>query len=186
MVPTDELDNFYLGFYKVLSNFYLNVYEINFSPNIKARKFLNASRLMKVWDDVVPGQILIPPNLVEINGELEWIVDKILFFWLYYQKLQYKVAWKGHDPNPEWHSAKNFKHAPKKLQKYYRANSGASEPSARLEHWITAALNDHSAEDHPDDNYPVALAVANSGLKRRRNAWYPLDGRKSGLFRGGG
>jgi hypothetical protein len=118
----------------------------------------------------VPGQIFISPDLVEINDELEWIVDKILFFWLYYQKLQYKVAWKGHDSNPEWYSAENFKHAPEKLQKYYRANPGASGPSARLEHWITAALNNHSAEDHPDDNYPVAQAAANSGLKRRRNA----------------
>jgi hypothetical protein len=74
----------------------------------------------------------------------------------------------------------------KKLQKYYRANPEAFGPSARLKHWITAALNDHSAEDHPDDNYPVAQAAANSGLKRRRNALYPLDGRKSGLLKRGG
>jgi hypothetical protein len=97
-------------------------------------------------------------------------MDKILFFRLHYKKLQYKVAWKGHDPNLEWYPAENFKHSPDKLQKYHQANPEAPEPPARLEHWITAALNDHSAEDHPDDNYPVAQAAANSGLKRRRNA----------------
>jgi hypothetical protein len=89
---SDELNNPYLEFYKVLSNLYSNVYEIDFSPNIKARRFRNASRLMKARDNVVPGQIFTSPNSVEINGELEWIVDKILFSRLHYQKLQYKMA----------------------------------------------------------------------------------------------
>jgi hypothetical protein len=80
------------------------------------------------------------------------------------------MAWKGHNPNFEWYPAKNFKHALEKLQKYHRANPEAFGPSARLEHWITAALNNYSAEDHPNDKYPVAQAAANSGLKRRRNA----------------
>jgi hypothetical protein len=39
----DELNNPYLGPYKVLNNPYSNVYEIDLPPNIKARKFLNAS-----------------------------------------------------------------------------------------------------------------------------------------------
>jgi hypothetical protein len=99
--PSDGLDNPYLGPYKVLSNPYSNVYKIDFFPNIKARRFLNASRLMKTWDNAMPGQILIPPNPVEINDKLKWIVDKILFSRLHYQKLQYKIVWKGHDPDPE-------------------------------------------------------------------------------------
>jgi hypothetical protein len=68
---SDGLNNHYLGFYKILNNLYSNEYKINFSPNIKARRFLNANRLMKIWDDVVPGQVLIFPNLVEINDKLE-------------------------------------------------------------------------------------------------------------------
>jgi hypothetical protein len=45
--PSDGLNNLYLGPYKVLSNLYSNVYEVDFPPNIKARRFLNASRLIK-------------------------------------------------------------------------------------------------------------------------------------------
>jgi hypothetical protein len=40
----------------------------------------------------MPGQVLIPPNPVKTNDKLKCIVDKILFFRLYYQKLQYKIA----------------------------------------------------------------------------------------------
>jgi hypothetical protein len=69
--PSDELNNPYLGFYKILNNPYPNVYEINLSPNIKARKFLNANRLMKARNNAMPGQILTPPNPMEINDELK-------------------------------------------------------------------------------------------------------------------
>jgi hypothetical protein len=69
--PSNELNNPYLKPYKVLNNSYPNVYEIDFPPNIKARRFLNANRLMKTRDNVMPGQILIPPNPVKINDKLE-------------------------------------------------------------------------------------------------------------------
>jgi hypothetical protein len=69
--PHDGLDNLYLGPYKVLSNPYPNVYEIDLPPGIKARQFLNASRLIKARDDPVPEQLLEPENPVIINGKLE-------------------------------------------------------------------------------------------------------------------
>jgi hypothetical protein len=69
--PSDELNNFYLEPYKILSNPYSNVYEIDLPPNIKARKFLNANRLIKARNNAILGQILIFPNPMEINGELE-------------------------------------------------------------------------------------------------------------------
>jgi hypothetical protein len=97
-------------------------------------------------------------------------MDKILSSRLYYKKLQYKIAWEGHDPDPEWYPAENFKHSPDKLQEYHQANPEAPGSPVQLEHWITAALGDRDAEDHPDNNYPAASTAANSGLKRRRNA----------------
>jgi hypothetical protein len=45
--PFDGLNNPYLGPYKVLSNPYSNVYEIDFPSNIKAQRFLNTNRLIK-------------------------------------------------------------------------------------------------------------------------------------------
>jgi hypothetical protein len=62
MVPTP---------YKVLSNPYSNVYEIDLPLNIKARRFLNASRLIKAKNNPVPGQLLKPKNPVNINEKLE-------------------------------------------------------------------------------------------------------------------
>jgi hypothetical protein len=85
----DKLNNFCLGLYKVLSNLYPNVYEIDLFLGIKARRFLNASRLIKARDDLVPGQLLKFEDPVAIDGELEWTVDKILSSRVHYGELQY-------------------------------------------------------------------------------------------------
>jgi hypothetical protein len=55
----------------MLSNLYPNIYKIDLPLNIKARWFLNASRLIKAKDNLVPGQLLKPKNPVNINKELE-------------------------------------------------------------------------------------------------------------------
>jgi hypothetical protein len=53
------------------SNLYFNIYEIDLSSNIKARWFLNASRLIKARNNLVLGQLLKSEDSVNINKELE-------------------------------------------------------------------------------------------------------------------
>jgi hypothetical protein len=55
----------------MLSNPYPNVYEIDLPAGIKARRFLNASRLIKARDNLVPEQLLKLKNPVVINEKLE-------------------------------------------------------------------------------------------------------------------
>jgi hypothetical protein len=69
--PYNGLYNPCLGPYKVLSNFYFNVYEIDLLLGIKARWFLNASRLIKARNNLVPGQLLKFEDSVDINEEFE-------------------------------------------------------------------------------------------------------------------
>jgi hypothetical protein len=69
--PHNGLNNLYLGFYKMFNNPYSNVYEINLPSGIKARWFLNVSRLIKAKDNLVLRQLLKPKNSVTINEKLE-------------------------------------------------------------------------------------------------------------------
>jgi hypothetical protein len=47
------------------------MYEIDLPSDIKARWFLNASRLIKAKDNPVPGQLLKFKDPVDINEKLE-------------------------------------------------------------------------------------------------------------------
>jgi hypothetical protein len=47
------------------------MYEMDLPFSVKARRFLNASRLIKARNDAVLGQVFIPPNPVEINGKIK-------------------------------------------------------------------------------------------------------------------
>jgi hypothetical protein len=55
----------------MLNNLYFNIYEIDLPSNIKARWFLNISRLIKAKNDLIPGQLLKSKNPVTINKKLE-------------------------------------------------------------------------------------------------------------------
>jgi hypothetical protein len=83
----DELNNLCLKLYKVLNNSYSNIYEIDLSSGIKARWFLNASRLIKARNNPVFRQLLKSEDFVDINEEFEWTIDKILSFRVHYSKL---------------------------------------------------------------------------------------------------
>jgi hypothetical protein len=69
--PYDGLNNLYLRPYKMFSNLYPNIYEIDLPSGIKARRFMNASRLIKAKDNLIPGQLLKFEDFVAINGKLE-------------------------------------------------------------------------------------------------------------------
>jgi hypothetical protein len=69
--PYNGLDNPCLGPYKMFSNPYSNICEIDLPLGIKARWFLNASRLIKARDNPVFGQLLKSKDFVNINEEFE-------------------------------------------------------------------------------------------------------------------
>jgi hypothetical protein len=55
----------------MLNNLHPNIYEIDLLAGIKARQFLNASRLIKARDNLVPEQLLKLKDSVIINEKLE-------------------------------------------------------------------------------------------------------------------
>ena len=64
-------------------------------PSIKVHPIIAAARLRKAASDPVYGQYPDPPPpIIEINGEAEWEVEKILASRLFRKKtLQYRAKW---------------------------------------------------------------------------------------------
>jgi hypothetical protein len=68
---------------------------------IKIYPVFASDRLRKAATDPLSGQKPDPDPMIEVNGEQEWEVEKILAVHMHHWKLQYKIKWVGYDDNPE-------------------------------------------------------------------------------------
>ena len=79
------------GPYRVLEKVGANAYRIELPASIKVHNVLNASKLRKAADDPLPGQIADEPPPIEVDGEQEWEIERILGVRLLRKQLRYKV-----------------------------------------------------------------------------------------------
>jgi len=68
-----------------------------------------------------------PPPLPElVDGEEEYVVEKILSSRMFQQKLQYLVKWEGYGiEGNTWEYSENLDHAPEKVTEFHTKNLGA-------------------------------------------------------------
>ncbi|EHA46938.1 hypothetical protein MGG_17586 [Pyricularia oryzae 70-15] len=104
--------------------------------------------------DPLPQQKREPPPPEEINGEPEFVVDKVLASRLFGRSkiLQYQVAWQGCDPDDTWYPAENFKNSATALDDFHKKYKDAAGPPKRLAIWIKAAAEDKLDEPNQEDN----------------------------------
>ena len=66
------------------------------------------------------------PPLELVDGEEEYIVEKILNSRMFRQKLQYLVKWEGYGiEGNTWEYSENLDHAPEKVTEFHTKNPGA-------------------------------------------------------------
>jgi len=68
----------------------------------------------------------LPLPLKLIDGEEEYIMEKILNSRMFWWKLQYLVKWKGYETEENtWEYSENLNHAPEKVMEFHTKNLGA-------------------------------------------------------------
>lgn len=150
--PSKKLDSQMEGPYKILERVG-NAYKLDLPTSIKVHPIIAASRLRKAANDPVPGQHPDPPPSIEVDGEMEWEVERILGSRLYRGKrLQYRAKWIGFDTDPQWYDAENFKRAPHLLRDFHTNKPSAAGPPTQLAYWIECWEQEIDPEDRDDDN----------------------------------
>jgi hypothetical protein len=90
-------------------------------------------KLRKAAEDSLPGQLITPPEPIEIDGEAEWEVERILDSRLFRKRtLQSKVSWVGRDPDPKWYRASDFRSAPHIIRDFHGEHPNAELSLNRL------------------------------------------------------
>ena len=128
-------------------------YVLQLPDHIRVHPVFHAEKLRKARHSPMLGQQWQEPPPVEVDGDLEWNVEKVIKSRIHYGKLQYKVQWTGYDEDPVFYPASNFRNALLAVKAFHDAYPSEPRPPKRLQAWLDAALKDVSPEAHADDDY---------------------------------
>jgi hypothetical protein len=112
-----------LGPFKVLNRVGDLDHRIELPPTMDLHNVFHADRLTRATINETYGK-LPQPNPIEINGNLEFEVEKILdskHDCRYSSGILYLVRWKGYGPGGDtWEGIKNLKHAKKAIADFHK------------------------------------------------------------------
>jgi len=117
---TDKLTERFVGPYRVKGIVSLNAIELDLPSSVKIHPIVNVSRIHRYRDQVKGQKVTLPPP-VEIQGEMEYEVEKILSEKKRYGKVEYLVQWKGYTAKENtWEKEGNLGNAREALEDYER------------------------------------------------------------------
>ena len=162
--PSRKLADQWKGPYEILEKVG-NAYRLKLPEGSKIHPVFAPDVLTKDPHNPLPGQENPKPDGEVISGQEEFVVDEVLAVRLKYGKLEYRVSWVGHDPDPVWYPASNLMGSPHKLRDFHTAYPTMVGPPRRLNEWIKAWEDGIDDLSYLEDDKPVAKAKA-SGKAR--------------------
>ena len=98
-----------------------SAYKLAFPSSMKIHNTIHISPLEPYQDNRFPSQIQEPPPPIQIEGEDEHELDKIIDSRFHYNKLQYRAKWKGNGPEQDtiWYPSENFNKAAGAVEKFH-------------------------------------------------------------------
>ena len=103
---------------------------------------------------------------MNVTGDDEWELLRIRAVRTRWKSLQYRADWLGHDEDPEYYPASNFKYLPHLLREFHLANPTLPGPLVRLPDYIKAYNKGVDNYDHLEDNLAMDTRSRASFFRR--------------------
>ena len=110
-----------LGAFPVKRQIGLMNYELDLPASLRIHPVFHISLLSKHAPDTIEGRVQVPPEAIEVDGDVEYEVEDILNSRLNRGHLEFLVRWKGYSPaHDSWEPEANVVHAPALIRAFYR------------------------------------------------------------------
>jgi hypothetical protein len=112
----NKLDFRRLGPFSVFKQINDVAFRLELPPSMKIHPVFHVSLLEPYKGSSIPGRFQVPLPLVEIEGQEEFEVSKILNSRIIRKKLEYLIQWQGYDVSEKtWKPVANLRNAPEMI-----------------------------------------------------------------------
>ena len=125
--PSRKLSHRRLGPFPIIGKVGSNAYCLQLPPSMsRLHPVFNVVKLTSAPEDPIHGRHpLHPPPLEIVDGEEEWVVEKILDSKVINWKLHYLIKWEGHGIEHNLWEPWDSVHAPELVTEFHRNHPGA-------------------------------------------------------------
>ncbi|KAI0994582.1 hypothetical protein K3495_g13597 [Podosphaera aphanis] len=163
--PSSKLAAKYCGPFKVLEQVG-NSWKLDTPTSWRNQNVFHSRYLRKDANDPLPGEIVPPPEAINIGGDGEYEVDYVEAARLVNKKLKYRIKFLGTDPDPEWYPASNLMGAPHKLREFHLTYPDLPGPLRRLNDWLQAFSDGMEDKQYLADDTPMNKSLRTSFFQR--------------------
>jgi transposase InsO family protein len=164
--PSLKLDNKNSGPFKIVAK-EGHSFRLRLPASMQINPVMSPDKLRKSAEDPLPGQVNKPEDPVEIAGDIEYEVEEILAVRKRWNRLEYRVRWKGYEEEDlEWYPPSDLKGAPHKLKTFHLNYPRLPGPPLKLEEWIKAWEDGLDEYEHLNDDQPMTGPLRTAFFRR--------------------